>query len=406
VNPRRAARSVPLLLLILSLASGAQQVSGPLRTPASPDGPPQVLVGVSNVQSGPSRSLGQELIQGARAYFDRVNAAGGVHGRRVTLVVRDDGYEPLRAVRNTHELIERDRVLFLFGYVGTPTLLRVLPLLRYYANEDVINVAPFTGADPPRRPPYDRYVFNVRASYREEARALVRHFHAHGLRRIGFMGQADAYGKNVEIGVRDAVAELGLDLVESVTYRRNQHVATDMSAQVRLLRQARAEAVIAVGVYGPSSVLIRTARLAGWDVPIANISFVGAETMLAALREASGDVGLDLTRGLVNSQVVPSPDDERYPLTADYRSVVPPEDRGFVGLEGWLDAAVVVEALRRAGPDPTGAGLVRALESLTGWDPGLGAPLRFSQADHQGLQQVWLTRTENGRWVPDEDAGP
>jgi hypothetical protein len=164
--------------------------------------------------------------------------------------------------------------------------------------------------------------------------------------------------------------------------------------------------VIVVGVYGPSSVFIRTARLDGWDVPIANVSFVGAETMLAALREASGDVGLDLTRGLVNSQVVPSPDDPRYPLTAEYRSLVPPEDRGFVGLEGWLDAIVVVEALRRAGPGPTRAGFIRALESLTGWDPGLGAPLQFSPTSHQGLHRVWLTRTENGRWVPDEEAGP
>jgi ABC-type branched-subunit amino acid transport system substrate-binding protein len=404
VNPKRAAKAAPLLLLVLALGSSALPVADPVRTAVSPGGLPPIVVGVSNVQSGPSRFLGQELIQGARAYLDRINAEGGVHGRRVTLVVRDDGYEPVLAVRNTRELIERDRVLFLFGYVGTPTLVRVLPLLRYYARQDVVNVAPFTGADPPRRPPYDRYVFNVRASYREEARALVRHLHSHGHRRIGFLGQADAYGKSVEIGVRDALSELGLDLVESVTYRRNQHVATDMSAQVRLLRQARAEAVIVVG--GPSSVFIRTARLAGWDAPIANVSFVGAEAMLAALREASGDVGLDLTRGLVNSQVVPSPEDPRYPLTAEYRSFVAPEKRGFVGFEGWLDAVVVVEALRRAGPAPTRAGFIRALESLTGWDPGLGAPIQFSPTYHKGLNRVWLTRTENGRWVPDEETGP
>lgn len=401
--PGRAA--APLLSLAVALAF----VTGPAvpaPPPASRGTLEPIVIGVSNVQSGPSRVLGQRLVQGARSYFDRVNAAGGVHGRRLSLVVRDDGYEPLLAVRNTHELISRDRVHFLFGYVGTPTLLRVLPLLRYYASEDIVNVAPFTGADPPRRPPYDRFVFNVRASYREEARALVRLFHARGLRRIGYLGQADSYGRSVQIGVQEALAEHGLDLVESVTYRRNQHLATDMSEQVRLLRQARADAVIAVGVYGPSSVFIREARLARWDVPIANVSFVGAETMLAALREASEDVGLDLTRGLVNSQVVPSPDDSRCPLTADYRAHTPPRDRGFVGLEGWLGAVVVTEALRRAGPGGSRPALIRALESLSGWDPGLGSPLHFSPTNHQGLDRVWLTRTEDGRWVPDEDPEP
>jgi ABC-type branched-subunit amino acid transport system substrate-binding protein len=359
------------------------------------------VIGVSNVQSGPSRFLGQDLLRGSRAYFDSVNATGGVHGRRITLVVRDDRYEPDAAVRNTLELIERDKVLFLFGYVGTPPLLRVLPLLRYYEKERIVNVAPFTGADPQRRPPYDKFVFNLRASYREETRALVRHLHAHGHRRIGFLGQADAQGKSGEIGVREALADVGLTLVESVTYRRNESAATDMTKQVALLRQSRADAVIVVGTYGPCAAFVRAARLAGWTVPIANVSFVGAESMLEALREASTDLGLDLTEGLVNSQVVPSPDDQRYPLVADYGAHTPPTDRGFVGLEGWLNAVVAVEALRRAGPDPSRETFIRAMESLTGWDPGLGTPLHLSPTVHQGLHTVWLTRTEKGRWVVD-----
>ncbi len=395
-----------LLVSTVAFPAGSGPAPGPARAPGTAARPGPIVIGVSNVQSGPSRLLGIKLLRGARAYFDRVNAAGGVHGRPISLVVKDDGYEPGPAVRNTRELIERDDVLFLFGYVGTPTLVRVLPLLRYFEGKGIVNVAPFTGAEPQRRPPYDRYVFNVRASYREETRALVRHLHAGGSRRFGFLGQADAYGKSGEVAVREALAELGLDLVESVTYRRNDSFATDMSEQVRLLRQARADAVVAVGVYGPCAAFVRDARVAGWDVPIANVSFVGAGTMLDALRRESAARGRDLTRGLVNSQVVPSPDDLRYPLVADYRASTPPEDRGFVGLEGWLDAVVATEALRRAGPDPTRESFVRGLESLTGWDPGLGTPLQLSPASHQALHRVWLTRTEDGRWVPDEDQPP
>jgi len=406
MSPERAGTVLAVLLSIALVPAGRGSAAEPTRPPEAATSPAPIVIGVSNVQSGPSRFLGQKLLRGARAYFDTVNATGGVHGRQISLVVRDDRYEPDPAVQNTWKLIEHDKVLFLFGYVGTPTLVRVLPLLRYYEKEKIVVVGPFTGAEPQRRPPYDRFVFNLRASYREETRVLVRHLHDRGYRRIGYLWQSDAYGKSAEIGVQEALAELGLELVESVTYRRNESVSTDMTNQVRLLREARADAVIAVGVYGPCAAFIRDARLAGWNVPIANVSFVGAGTMLQALREASVDLGLDLTRDLVNSQVVPSPEDLRYPLVLAYRAHTPPEQRGFIGLEGWLDAVVAVEALRRAGPDPSRDTFARAMESLTGWDAGLGLPLQLSPSNHQALHRVWLTRTEEGRWVPAGDAGP
>lgn len=408
VSRRLTRRAFAALAIFLStsLPAGRGVASEPARGPTPAESPAPIVIGVSNVQSGPSRFLGQKLLRGARAYFDAVNARGGVHGRRIALVVKDDRYEPDPAVQNTHALIEHDKVLFLFGYVGTPTLVRVLPLLRYYEKERIVVVGPFTGAEPLRRPPYDKFVFNLRASYHEETRALVRYLHARGHRRIGTLWQSDAFGKDAEIGVRKALAELGLDLVESVTYRRNESAATDMTTQVRLLREARADAVIVVGVYGPCAAFIRDARLAGWKVPIASVSFVGAGTMLQALREASVDLGLDLTRGLFSSQVVPSPNDLRYPLVLAYRAHTPPEERGFIGLEGWLDAVVVVEALRRAGPDPSRDAFIRGMESLTGWDAGLGIPFELSPANHQAHHRVWLTRTEEGRWVQAGDAGP
>jgi len=361
----------------------------------------QIIIGVSNVQSGPSQSLGQNLLRGSTAYFDLVNARGGIYGRKISIVLKDDKYEPDPAVQNTNALIQNENVFFLFDYVGTPTLTRVLPLLKYYETQEVVNVAPFTGADPQRKPPYDKFVFNIRASYREETRALVHYLYNQGHRRFGFLGQADAYGKSGEIGVSDALAELDLKLVETVSYRRNQPFETDMTAQVKILREAGADAVIAVGVYGPCGAFIRDARAAGWDAPVANVSFVGAEVLLDKLRAASKAAGKDLTANLINSQVVPSPDDTRYPLVVDYRSHLAPGNYGFVTLEGWLNAVVVTEALRRAGPSPSREDFIRAMESLHGWDLGLGVSLEFSSTNHQGLHRVWLTHTEHGRWVPE-----
>jgi branched-chain amino acid transport system substrate-binding protein len=362
----------------------------------------EILVGVSNVQSGPSQTLGQNLLRGSAAYFGLVNARGGIYGRKISVVVKDDKYEPDPAVQNTNELIEKENSFFLFDYVGTPTLTRVLPLLKYYEKEKIVVVAPFTGADPQRKPPYDKFVFNIRPSYREETRALVHYLYDRGYRRIGFLGQADAYGKSGEIGVEDALGELNLQPVETVSYRRNQPFEADMTAQVRILRQAGADAVIAVGVYGSCGAFIRDARMAGWDVPVANVSFVGAEVLLDKLHATSKTTGRDLTANLINSQVVPSPDDTRYPLVVDYRAHLAPENYGFVTLEGWLNAVVVTEALRRAGPAPSRNDFIRAMESLHGWDPGLGVKLEFSSTSHQGLHRVWLTRTEKGHWVPAE----
>ena len=386
--------------LLASALSVAQTRSSVLEVQNT--GSSQILIGVSNVQSGPSKSLGQNLLFGSSAYFAMVNERGGIHGRKIAILLKDDKYEPDPAVQNTNDLIEKDKVFFLFDYVGTETLTRVLPLLKYYEKEKIVNVAPFTGAEPQRKPPYDKFVFNIRASYREETKALVRYLYGKGYRRIGFLGQADAYGKSGEMGVTEALAELNLKPVETVSHKRNQPFETDMTPQVRILRQAGADAVIAVGVYGPCGAFIRDARMAGWDVPVANVSFVGAEVLLDKLQAASKTTGKDLTANLINSQVVPSPDDKRYPLVTDYRAHLAPEHYGFVTLEGWLNAVVVTEALRRAGPSPSRESFLRAMESLHGWDPGLGVNLEFTSTSHQGLHRVWLTRTKNGHWVPEE----
>lgn len=411
MSARHAARPSPVKLRILRLAavgilfvcshaSSASDTSSEDNLPLV--GPSTISVGVSNVQSGPSSDLGHELVLGSRTYFDLINRGGGIYGRQIVILLKDDKYEPDPAIKNTNELIERDKVFFLFDYVGTPTLTRTLPLLRYYQSDNIVNVAPLTGADPQRLPPYNLFVFNIRASYREETRALVRYFHSKGSRTLGIIAQADAYGKSGEIGVGDALAAFGLRTARTVTYRRNQPFEDDMSVQVKLLRDAGVDAVIAVGVYGPSAAFIRDARTSGWNVPIANLSFVDAVAMLNELQQASKKLGKDLTINLINSQVVPSPDDLSYPLVAEYRAHTASSDATFIGLEGWLNSVIVTEALRRAGANPSRIDFIHAMESMHGWDPGIGTVLEFSPTNHQGLHRVWLTRTAGGRWIPEE----
>lgn len=127
--------------------------------------------------------------------------------------------------------------------------------------------------------------------------------------------------------------------------------------------------------------------------------------MLELLGDESKKVGRDLTANLINSQVMPSPDQTNYPLVANYRAHFPKEDAGFISLEGWLNAVVVSEALKRAGPDPTHADFIKGMESLGGWDPGMAVKLEFSATQHQGMHKVWLIKTAHARWVPEKDPG-
>jgi ABC-type branched-subunit amino acid transport system substrate-binding protein len=379
----------------------------------------EIRIGMSAAFKGTAAGLGTEFYRGAQAYYDEVNARGGVYSRLLTVVGLDDNYEPLPCVKNTIQLLEKESVFFLSNYVGTPTLTRALPVMKRYAEQQVVLVGNFTGAQPQREPPYVDQVFNIRASYRQEMAALVDRFWQLGARHIGVYSQADAYGRSGTDGVSRALAARGARIAAETTYQRGARFEDDMSPAVNALRRAGVDAVLCTGAYQGCGAFVRTARDLGWNVPISNVSFVGSDAMLRLLVQHGKATGRDYTRALVNSQVVPSYDDVALPGVVEYRALmdrhnpaVPaalrderylPQRYSFISLEGYVNARVVVEALRRAGPNPTRAGLRQALESLRGFDVGIGAALTFGPERHQGLDSVYFTRVDGERWVPITD---
>ena len=379
----------------------------------------EIRVGMSAAFRGTAGGLGTELYRGAQAYYDELNAKGGVHGRAITVVALDDGYEPVPCVRNTIQLVDKEQVFFLANYVGTPTLTRALPVIKRYADQNVLLVGNFTGAQPQRETPYAEHVFNVRASYRQEMLALVDRFWSLGARAFGVYYQMDAYGRSGTDGVARGLAAKGAKIVAEATYARGAKFTDDMSPAANALRRAGADVVLCTGAYQGCGAFVRTARDLGWTVPISNVSFVGSDAMLGLLAKHGKTSGRDYTRALVNSQVVPSYDDVSLPGVVEYRATMerhnprvpePLRDAGyaqqrvsFISLEGFINAKVVVEALRRAGTQPTRAGFRAALESLRNFDLGIGAPLTFGPERHQGLDGVYFTRVEGDRWVPIAD---
>ncbi|MGE4297717.1 MAG: ABC transporter substrate-binding protein [Desulfovibrionaceae bacterium] len=380
----------------------------------------ELRLGMSAAFNGPSRGLGIELYRGSQAYFEHINRTeGGVFGRRIVIVAKDDGYDPTPAIRNTIDLILNDNVLILFNYVGTPTVTRVLPLLKRYSSKHVVLCFPFTGAQPQREPPYDDYVFNLRASYRQETKELVDKLFSLGHTRIALFYQADAYGRSGWDGVRRAMGEHDLDLAAEATYRRGASFSQSMAEQVDIIKFAVPSAVISVGSYEACAAFVRDARDAGYKGLIANLSFVGSENLLALLEHEGLKRGRSYTTDCINSQVVPSYEDMSLPAVQEYRALMdeldPQVPEGLVhepytplrysyaGFEGFLNAKVLVEALREYGKLPDRQDLQVMFESMGAKDVGIDAPVTFSVLRHQGLHEVYFTMMENGTFVPVRD---
>jgi branched-chain amino acid transport system substrate-binding protein len=427
--PRRgfihlAARSIASVVL-----AGEQAVSWARDKPSPRPSTPRLAVasrtikiGMSAAFTGTAAALGTELYRGAQAYYDEINDSGGIHGRPISVTVLDDRYEPLPCVMNTLRLLEEEGVFLLSGYVGTPTLTRALPFIKQYAHEhdeDLAVVGVFTGAQPQREPPYVEYVFNIRASYRQEMMALVDQFWHAGARELGVFYQIDAYGRSGTDGVARGLARRGATIAAEATYARGAKFEDDMSLAAKTLREAGVDVVLCTGAYQGCAAFIRSARDLGWNVPISNLSFVGSEALLDLLTERGRKTGRDYTRAIINSQVVPSYDDLSLPGVREYRSLMEknnpaiphslrdtrytPRNYSFGSLEGFINAKVIAEALHRAGPHLTRHGFREGLESLRDFDLGIGASLSFTANQHQGLDSVYFTRVENDRWVPITD---
>ena len=341
--------------------------------------PTTIVVGQSAATTGPASELGTEMRAGALAYFNFVNARGGVNGRRIELRTLDDGYEPDRALANTRRFIETDQAFALFGYVGTPTTIAAMPV---FTKAQVPLIGPFTGAEAFRRP-FNRYIFNVRASYFAETDKLVDLLATLRLQRIAVFYQNDTYGKAGLEGVERAARARNMPIAATATVERN---STDVKAAVAALAKVDPQAVVMISAYKSCAAFIKAMKAVGIHAQFMNVSFVGSRALATEL----GNEG----RGVAISQVVPFPWNIGTPVVKEYQKLLVAEtgkeNYSFTSLEGFIAAKVLVEGLRRAGRDLTREKLVTALETMNDYDVG-GFSVTYTSADHGGSRYVELT---------------
>lgn len=343
-------------------------------------GPRSILIGQSAAFSGPSGDLGREFRQGAHYAFNEVNARGGVHGRQIITIYRDDGYEPQRAGENTKKFIANDQVFALFGYVGTATVVSSLPFLERFG---IPLIAPVTGAQIVRTP-VNRFVYNLRSSYHREIALLIDYLSRYGRDAVAIVYQDDAFGRDVLSGFLKALAPTRRRPVSVETVQRN---STTTAEAARRVARSKPEAILLASSYATNASFIRNYRKLDTTAQIFNLSFVGSNALSRALPEP-------LRHGIGVSQVVPFPWDARLPIVRDYQLAMkrsnPSAKFGFSSLEGYMAAQLLIKALEKAGPNPTRESLMRSLEQIQTSDIG-GYPFSSSLTNRAGSSFVQLT---------------
>ena len=338
----------------------------------------EIVLGQSLALTGPLAELGKDIAAGTRAYFDSVNAAGGINGRRVRVVTLDDGYKADATVKNVQQLVGEDQIFALFNVMGTPNCAAILPIVD---REGVPFFSPFTGAEATRSPALPG-VFNIRASYRDEAFKIVQHLTTVGITKVAVVYQANGFGKDGLAAVEAAMAKFGVKLHGSAPVAVD---GSDAAQAVAALNAREPQSVILITAGKPTFEFIKAYNRVRRGMTFYTLSVMGAQANIKAL----GRDGV----GVVVASVVPFPWNTVHPLAKEYQAAMQKigvTEYSFVSFESYINAKVLGEALRRAGKELTRAKLVAAADGMKSLSLG-GFEIGFAPDSHQGSRFVELT---------------
>lgn len=341
-----------------------------------------LVIGQVAPLSGVLASTGAQMVVGGKIYFDHINEQGGIHGAMIKQVVVDDAYKVEETSRLTREMLARPEVIALFGFAGTANVSKLL-------EDGILDVggaalvAPYTGGEA-LRTPFNPWIFHVRAGYADEAEHMVQQLTTLGMNRIAVMYQDDGFGKAGLLGVTNALAKRNLKLAVAAGYERNTDKVDDA---VKKIKASDAQAIIMVSVNKSTAAFMKQYRESGGGAQLYNISVVDPAELVKL-------AGLKNAHGLGISQVVPYPFMANLPVVREYQALLkkyaPKEQVNYTSFEEFVGAKVLVEALRRAGPNPTRARVVKALESMGSFDTG-GITVGFSPSNRVGSRYVEVT---------------
>ncbi|SBT06215.1 Extracellular ligand-binding receptor [Candidatus Accumulibacter aalborgensis] len=343
----------------------------------------ELVVGQVAALSGPLAPTGSQMRAGVQLYFDAVNAEGGIHGAKLRLVSKDDGYKADETVRLARELLKESQPVAFIGFVGTGNVEAMLDQ-KVLSEAGIPLLAVRSGAASLVRR-NDPLLFMTRASYAEEVAKIVDQYVTTGTTHFAILFQDDAFGRDALVSAETAIGSAGGSLVAKGSYAKN---TTDVGAAVKTIAAAKPQAVIMLANTAASAEFLKQSRAAGNFAQYVALSVTDAAQVVKA-------IGAEQAEGLVLTQVVPDPNGRSVPLIREIQdnfAKFAPKDvsvnQTFV--EGYLGAKVLGEGLRRAGPNPSRKKLREALETMKSYDAG-GVFISFAANRHTGSRFVDIT---------------
>ena len=355
----------------------------------------EIVIGTHQDLSGPIKGWGVPVSNGMKMAVEELNAAGGVQGRKIRLVVEDSGYDPKKAVLASQKLIERDKIFAMVGPMGSPTVLAAQDILL---DAGVLQLFPLTAAeftfkfDPAK--PQERLKFNNLLPYVESTRAALKYMMEwKNFKKPCIMHQDDEYGKNVLDGFNQQLGAMKVQPASVTSYKRG---ASDFSAQVAKMKSDGCDLVVLGAVLREPIGAMTEARKLGWDVTflgatptnVMEVPMLGKEAVEGLYAASGFEIPYeDTAKGKVKDWLV------------NYKKMFGTDanTQAIIGYNAVMTFAFYAD---KAGKDLTGQKMLDSLESGDKFlDIFNSPPTKFSKTDHLANTITQVQQVKGGRWV-------
>ncbi len=349
----------------------------------------EILLGSHIDLSGPIAELGRAGMNAARMAEEEINAAGGIHGRKLRILFEDSSYDPKKAVLATQKLINKDGIFAMTMATGNAPAEATYPMLL---KAGVPNLFAWAGS-PLFTTPFERLSFAFYPTNGAMMGAGIKHFiEKEGKKRFCYIYQDDAHGADVKTGVDAALKAANLKVIEEIGFKRG---ATDFSAQVARVQRGNCDMLVLGTVPGPAAAIAQEVRRRGWNVPL----LLGA----SAYDETTLKLGKEAVEGAYAVGLIPNPDPERSsPAVKEWLKKYQAkynEPGSLYGAYAYSIIQLAGEGMRRAGPDLTVDSLIKGVESIKGYKTIFGGlTINFTDKNHMGMNGALLFKVDGGHW--------
>lgn len=337
---------------------------------ATTAGAADITIGQSTPLTGGNADLGKDIRNGALAYFEKINATGGVNGNKIKLVTLDDKNDTKLSAENTQKLLNENKVVALFGYASSTLSIPAMPLVK---ETRVPFFAPFTGADTIRK--QNDFVYTVRATYADEIDKIINFWGNLGSTRVTVLHYDDAVGKQNFETVAKTLQKFNKQPI-SISIQRNADLPDDV---VKRIATSDPQIILVTTLYAPAAQMVKKLRAANLPYLVTSLSFVGASQLAKALGADAAGVSVALTVPTAKSLNVPVVKE----CVAAWTALGQKETMTVTAIESCIAAKILVEGIRKAGKEVTRESLQKSLSAMGRVDVG-GHVVEFKPGFHHG----------------------